>query len=446
MPLPPLADAESIVFGATAPNARIENGDLMITIDPDDDANTDNSVLFTTPISSLVQGGQKTVNGMTHMSELQEYVAAQRRVLAGWIALDAAADGNERETNTGRNDIWQAIRARVLQSVFGLDDLTALPTSGTASDTVGFMAETYPGTRNADDSASLDTAADDVEALVFLDRLVAAVGSAAGWEAARLEGGIFFDDDNQRSYHACDNEGCANVNRGLEAGSAVFNRRQERLFVGFDTTDYTRFGFWRREYTTYAARGGYETDNRTDGDAASRNNGFAFSPLAAATYASPRDPAHPEGTARYAGKTVANQHTTRWVGNVGVTVRWHAETITSSDVTVVVSDLVDPDGLPASYTGGNISELIFTGTDNVAADATTNELTFSSSTARVAYRNRSTPDRTVGELVDLRGMFVGKGLDGPRALIGTWSIAGGGINGDPRPMVGGFGADLAGSP
>lgn len=75
--------------------------------------------------------------------------------------------------------------------------------------------------------------------------------------------------------------------------------------MGLDTTDYARFGFWHRGYRTYAARAGYETENSTSGDIGSRNNGFAFSPLAAAVYADTDDPANPTGTATDSGKTEA---------------------------------------------------------------------------------------------------------------------------------------------
>ncbi len=443
------------MFQTDAEASITDNGELKLTLDPANDDDTDNDIVYTIDISTLTQGSQKTINGQTHMVPLQEYVAAQRRILAGWIALDATTDGNEEATNTGRNTVWQNIKREVLDSVFGVlgitsadatDGITATTSTG-ADTTRAFMEATYPGARTATDDASLDTAADDVKALAFLDSLEAAIGSAAGWDAARHAGGIFYDDDNDRNYQACNNLDCDPVNRDLAAGSGVFSRRQERLFVGFDTTDYTRFGFWRRERTTYAARDGYDRYNETTGDVTSQNNGFAYSPLAAAAYASVQDPVYPQGTATYSGKTIANQDNKRWLGNVGVTVDWDANTIGSSDVTVVISDLADPDGLPLQYGGDAVSELIFTGADNVTAStgaATLNELTFASIAARVAYQNRFTPDGTVGETVSLSGSFVGKGLDGPRAVIGIWSIAGAGagVNNNTNPIVGGFGADL----
>ena len=227
-------------------------------------------------------------------------------------------------------------------------------------------------------------------------------------------------------------------------------REANRLIVGFDTTDYTRFGFWRREYSTFAARNGYDRTVTAADEQSNKNNGFAFSPLEAAVYAGTNDPVYPKGTARYSGKTIANQATTRWTGKVDVTVGWDSATITSSDVTFVISDLVNPNGLPATHgTGGAVSQLIFAGSDNVVLGTgdNLNEVRFATGTARASYQNRLNVDVVVpGATVN--GSFVGKGLDGPLAVIGTWRVNAGadGINGGTAPMVGGFGADLVGAP
>jgi len=453
VPLPALADAETTVFdgiGDGARNASITDaGELKITMDPAGTAdNDDDDVSYTIAISSLTQGSQKTINGATHISELQDYVAAQRKILAGWVALDATTDGNEAETNAGRNTVWQNIRNRVLDRFFNIQTGT---TGDGATATRGFMDENYPGAWDTATSAASTTAADDVEGMAFLDRLEAALGSANGIDAARHAGGIFYNDDDDMNYQACNNATCT-APRDLEAGSAINGRRAERLIVGFDTTDYTRFGFWRREFTTHAARAGYDRTNSDDTDVTSRNNGFAYSALTPAAYASTADPVYPQGTATYTGKTIANQHTTRWMGDVNVIVVWDAATIGSSDVTVVISDLVNPDGIPVAHNGLPVRQLIFTGTDNVTAStdaATLNQLTFASTAGRVAHQDRSLGDVAITGDIDLVGSFVGKGLSGPQAVIGTWSIAASatGINNDAnRPIVGGFGADLTGAP
>ncbi len=271
----------SVWGGATAAVA-VEDRDLKGTIDPGDLATTDNSVVFWIPFADLEQGGQKIINGMIQRVRLQEFFAAQRKILLGWIALDATTDGNEQETNTGRNTIWRNIWAWVLRSVFGIgSQFAAASPGGTLDDTLGFMPLTYPCARNAADTESLATVGDDIEGIAFFDRLEAGIRSSPGWDAARHERGVPLR-CQWPELSALQRQGCSEVNRNLEGGSAVFSSREERLFVGFDTTDYARFGFWRRGYRTSAARAGYVTDNSTSGDIGSRNNGFAFSPLAAA--------------------------------------------------------------------------------------------------------------------------------------------------------------------
>ena len=198
----------SIWGGATA-SLAVEDRDLKGTIDPGDLATTDNSVVFWIPIADLEQGGPKSINRIIRMAKLQEFVVAQRKILLGWIALDATTDGNEQETNTGRNTIWRNIWAWVLPSVFGIgSQFAAGSPGGTLDDTLGFRPATYACASNAADTESLATAADDIEGIAFLDRLEAGIGSSPGWDAARHKTGVFHYDANGRNY-----QGCSEVNR-----------------------------------------------------------------------------------------------------------------------------------------------------------------------------------------------------------------------------------------
>ena len=118
---------------------------------------------------------------------------------------------------------------------------------------------------------------------------------------------------------------------------------------------------------------------------------------------------------------------------------------------MVISDLVSTDGLPTTHNGSAVRELIFTGSDNVALGTgdNLNEVTFSSSALRVRHRNGLGGDATETANIFLNAALVGKGLDGPRAVIGTWRIGDGSsaiLNGVAPVMVGGFGADLTGAP
>ena len=455
-PLPALSEAKTTVFATGAQASITDAGELRLTLDPANDTNPDNDIEYTIAISRLPQGGQTIVNGTRHLDQLQDDVAYLRGILLGWINLDSTTDGNEQVTNTGRNAVWRDIRTLVLDRVFGV-----LPanTSPEAEATRRFMDPTYPGARNADNNASLSTAADDLKSLAFLGRLEEAIGSPDGWDAARHEGGVFFSDATGSNYLACNDSHCdpnettaaGTVEKDLEGGLAAFSRRAERLFVGFDTTEFTRFGFWRREYTNFAARGEYDRDNNTDGDVTSRNNGFAFSPLAAAAYADSSDPMYPTGTARYKGKTIANQDNVPWLGDVDVTVHWDAALLTGSTATLVISNLTNPDGLPLERGGTGVREIVFLGgTAGTGAAIQQNAdrvLSFVSSRVRVTYLDPFTGFDDISAGATANGHFVGKGLDGPWAVIGTWQLPGGiaGV-GTNHVLVGGYGADLVAGP
>ncbi len=101
-----------------------------------------------------------------------------------------------------------------------------------------------------------------------------------------------------------------------------------------------------------------------------------------------------------------------------------ASAIASSDATAVVSDL------------------IFTGRENVAVGTGDNltQLRFESSTLRVSYRDGFAGNETDTANIFPNAAFVGKGLDGPRAVIGIWRIGDGSsaiLSGTDQVMVAG---------
>ena len=63
---------------------------------------------------------------------------------------------------------------------------------------------------------------------------------------------------------------------------------------------------------------------------------------------------------------------------------------------------------------------------------------------RVVHTNRTQPDATVAAVnVNLTGKFVGKTIDGPIGVIGTWTFQNTGL-GNEGTLRGGFGAEAAG--
>ena len=437
-PVQPLAEAKTNVgldpdmaapTDAAAAVRITDAGDLRISFDPaaTNTAPTSDDRTYSYAVSQLKAGGLVWINGETHIDKLTEYIAAQRRILQGWIDLDATdtttgTGGNDDSTYSGRDAVWTAIRTQLLDRIYGDD--------GTDTALAGVMAAAYPLKSG---TAGTDAVADDTKGLAFLDRLDAAIGSQEGWEDARHDGGFFWNED-------ADPEATYGT---IRASGDAFTRREDRIRVGFGTTDYTRFGFWRREYTEYANHG-WQRDRGTgtDSDAA----GFAYSPLDQVKYTSVRQAGYPKGTAHYSGTTIVTQDNKHANGNVSLSVTWAADwdgsAATSGSVSLVVSDLLDGNGLAPTFGGAPVGSIIFTGT---VTHGTGGLAGVAGSTVRVAYANRFTPDATTtGEFT---GKFAGAGIDGPQAVLGTWTTVGAGIvlpdarSDTDSPIVGGFGAD-----
>ena len=60
-----------------------------------------------------------------------------------------------------------------------------------------------------------------------------------------------------------------------------------------------------------------------------------------------------------------------------------------------------------------------------------------SPSATIRYRDQSLNEVSVSGSVDMSGKFLGKSIDGPLGVIGSWSIDGSGID-----VEGAFGAEL----
>ena len=101
--------------------------------------------------------------------------------------------------------------------------------------------------------------------------------------------------------------------------------------------------------------------------------------------------------------------------------------------------VVDGDGNVTA--SNNVETILFTAADiNVSRAADGNTLSFgvTGSTTRVRHTDIRQPDLT--QTGAIAGQFVGKVIDGPLGVIGTWSVDGvtGGDN-----LEGVYGADLA---
>ena len=230
--------------------------------------------------------------------------------------------------------------------------------------------------------------------------------------------------------------------------------REYKVIAAMGTTNYTRFGMWRREDTSSARRNDGTVGNviRTRGGPGT----FAYSPLDATPAGTPANTSFPQGgSAVYTGETVALQNTKVLTGTVRVDVAWGADadsgtlgTFNASGVgtmALTISDLASADGDPLSQ-GGNdstigneIADIVFPGIsilvggkgdfagNLIAGTANTTDpqkVTYSEALVENGrYRLvNGVNDVPVAGTDSVQALFVGRGVDGPLGVIGTWTL------------------------
>jgi hypothetical protein len=444
-----------------------DDGQLVLTLDPDTNAAGDDVTTIKVAIASLMENEETTIAGDTHVAETIEFIENQRSVLEGWIALDAVdGDGSSMNTLEGRDAVWIKIRNRI---VGGNDAGTE---GGDGANSRIFMA---PGDRNGDDTpndednynfmAGVDAQgdpdygendyprdgsdADDVKGLAEIDELLEALSSADDLEEALDDGGIFHD---------------GNSFSGASAGD-IYGRVVSSTKVLFSSTDYTRFGAWRREASANAEAAAATVNGEVDdqGNAVNASDtaggtsegpaAFAFSPLDQTKYASYDDPSYPiGGTARYSGETIAVQLTAFYQGTIDIVVMWadtrlaDGESFADGNVAVTISNLVNADGVPLTQGTNDVASIVISGSEvttrNTDNQMGINIVSVSGDAGRVVHANRSMADAEL-DSGSLMGKFVGKTIDGPVGVIGTWNVRNAGL-GNGGTLRGAFGAEASG--
>ena len=388
-----------------------------------------------TDVADLFADGGGEVTGANFVEAAVEEIEGQVRLLNSYIALDDVdEDSPDNTANQGREDVWLAIQA-ALDTIFDDeevdhdgDDQTNAVSPRILSDSDNddtspadgdsdYNIDTYPVTRDSKpaDQAAMDEINDILAALRDLDD---------------FEDGT--DEDGDLNVEG----GTDNALLRAEKEEDVFNRVAYTVEVKYGTTDFTRFGAWVRTGSEHAV------DAPTfDQDEVETHTGqFAYSPLAQTKYTS-TDPNFPmNGRATYEGSTIARDTDDSlpapvfYTGDITLEVAWAAAVGTDSDVVAVISNLEDKDGNMYADNTGDLAMIIFD-----AASSTTNTedlIAFDGSTGTLDVRGR--PPGLGGEERNLTGgaidgKFVGKGVDGPLGVLGTWEV------GD---LEGVYGADL----
>jgi len=247
----------------------------------------------------------------------------------------------------------------------------------------------------------------------------------------------------------------------------LFDRRNSRVEYAIGSTDFTRFGAWRRE-TSANAEANY--DPRDESDEGDGPNSLAYSQLAKTVYTGLSDPRYPDGARMtYEGSTIAVVGTAFFEGAVDIEVLWgssgpdgvadNADDAISATLNMSISGLENMADASPMYldtaTGTNtnddanaLEEVVSIDISNVEVDSM---LALSGSTlsntdpaagrlGTVVTVNsvragqvttRPSPLIAAGsataDIVD--GQFVGLGVGGPLAVLGTWEMDSNGVTG-----------------
>jgi hypothetical protein len=380
-----------------------------------------------TPVEYVIYGKDKMLLTGDHYDE---YLAARA------AAVVAETDPDEVEIDAGgRTILAQGVK---LVNKLKNGDIGAL----------ALGSEAYP-TRGGK--------YDDAEALSAIDDVLQALASEDALEDGLASGGAL--ENLNGSEKATGDPEDAGDDAVVAVGD-IWGRKEARVQVRLGSTNYTRFGVWRKE-TNKAANLGYTKL----ADAADENSGdgpgaFAYSSLPATEYQSAADSTYPGGgSATYTGETVALQGTTHYTGLISVTASWEASwtgldttgapTDAADDVTdymlgtvtAVISGLETDDGDPlqrymtsATQTGDN--------PDTDAMESTSNEYvtTTAMDIREIIFTgvNITTPNDEDDNTLGFRSDFMGTDAGDPRARITTM------IGSDPSTLVGG-GVDQTGT-
>ena len=232
--------------------------------------------------------------------------------------------------------------------------------------------------------------------------------------------------------------------------------REYKVFSAMGTTDYTRFGFWRRESTTSARRNDGNVANVIRGPHGGPGT-YAYSPLDSTNVGTLQNLSFPQGgSATYTGETIALQNTVILYGTAEVDVSWGTPTDVNAGTTVgtmalTISGLQSAVGDPLSQGGsadvtvttaagneimdivfptmniivggqGDFSNNMIVGTAGTA-DADGNIPYGEADVSDVRYRRAlAGADIAATGTNSVKALFVGQGVDGPLGVIGTWTL------------------------
>ena len=399
--------------------------DGMIEVGGTDPADTTKMIKVAT--AALYADGEETVEGTNFIEALKTALAAQMKTLDAFIDLDEAdGDAATPTALTGRETVWGDVKTE-LEKVFnneydhdGNSDTTEVPvvilSASTPASPVPDGADgltSYPLNRAKDGP-------DDVTAKEEINDILAALGSLEAFKKATAKDGIFYGETTM-----------ADDEDGLLDGQAVkdvFNRVPYTVTVMYGHTDYTRFGSWVRTGSAVAVDA--PTYTSTDD---THTGHFAYSQEAQ----TPDDEYPVGGRATYVGRTVARDNLIEgdqtlpkfYHGDIELEVAWAdaGEAVNTSDVVAIVSNLMDADGgmyvdpdVTTADAPNKVMMIIFDAEGGVTD--TGGVLAFTGDGVRVRYEGFGVQEVGRTRTDAITGSFVGESFEGPRGIIGTWSL------------------------
>ena len=368
-------------------------------------------------LAAALDGGTTWANGDKHVDIAKAAIEKQLRILESDIGL----------SDSVKEAAWMAVQNAILNNLFG-------DAAFTASKGGDFMDD-YNASRNDD---FVRAAAEALEALQNNNALKAALG----------DGGVF--------------KGLAKANgKSNQAGADtvnLFDRRISRVQYAIGSTDFTRFGAWRRQTSANAEANYVDRTEDAEGDGP---NSLAYSQLGKTSYQGLSDPRYPNGARMtYEGSTIAVVGDAFFEGAVDIEVLWdsgagvdgtpgNADDVISATLNMSMSGFENMADASPLYldtaTGTNtndaanaLEEVVSIGISNVdvnemlavSANATNSVVTVNSVRANQVAAQPTTlvaGGSVTTDMVD--GQFVGLGVGGPLAVLGTWEMDNNGTSG-----------------
>ena len=394
-------------------------------------------------------GAQVAMNGPKWVDGVISGLTQERDLLSTLQGLDSD------DTQAAELAAWQRVQDLVAYNFFG-----------------GLLPVKFDANYADDGVADTTDLESEADAIDLINRALDALSSNAKLEdALDPDGtGIFdhyqtdADDDNDPNTPADSDFGNYRVYDAGDRRNEVSTRtianlraeRQYKVFSAMGTTDYTRFGFWRRESTTSARRNDGVEANVIRGPHGGPGT-YAYSPLDRTNVGTLQNLSFPAGgSATYTGETIALQNTTILYGTAQVDVSWGTPTDVNAATSVgtmsltlsgLASSVGDPlsqggsaDVTVATAAGNEIMDIVFPGMSIIVGgqgDFANNMIVGAAGTAdaegNIPYGEAAiTGGRyrraTAGGDIDAAGtatakaLFVGQGVDGPLGVIGTWTL------------------------